>query len=343
MKYFWGALGYIFRNKMFVAVALGSTLFFFILFFPFSDLSNAVTSAVASATGNQVYLQAESINLHLLPQPAVSATNLSLETNLPRLEAQWAKVTPSIFSILFSLPTVIQAARGNPEASRALPSKIGLSVDAEGILGGELSVKLRSGSKSEQGRERSRVSLTLESVGLKDVQEWAGLDVPMTGKADVESDVAYVPSFEEQPEGDYQIEIDKFVLPASNVPTPMGPLAVPTITLAKVVLRGRLVGGNLIIEEGQFGQSNDPLYGRIKGQMAMTLQPMGPNIVPNFGAYNFTVEINANALILRDLSIAFILLDSAKESAPGGGAKYLFRATGQGLGPPPSINRVSTF
>lgn len=350
MKYFWMVFFWIWARKVFFGLTLISALFFFALFFPFSDLSDAVTSAISRGTNNQIYLQADKINIHLIPVPALSATNLSVETTLPRIEAKWAKVTPSLFSVLFNLPTVIKASRGDAEASRALMSRIGIGVDAEGILGGDLTMRLRSGSKSEQGRERSRVSLAVDGVSLKDVQQWADVNVPMNGKASVDTDIAYVPDFQEQPEGEFEMTIEKFNIPASTISIPMGeasfPLSVPNITLANVRFKGRLVGGNLIIEEGVFGQNKDPLYGRIKGQMGLMMQAAGPNIVPIFGSYSLNVELNTTASIQKDLGFAFMLLDSAKEATGGGAARYLFRASGQGVGinyPPPQITRVNSF
>lgn len=349
MKYFWTTFGWIWGRRKFIGMSLLAALFFFVWIFPFSDLSDAVTTFVARATNNQIYLQADSIDLHLIPQPAFSATNLTIETDLPRLEAKWAKVTPSLFSILFSLPTMIKASRGDADAARSLSSKIGVSVDAEGILGGDLSLKMRSGSKSESGRERSRVSLALEKVNLKEVAQWADLSTPLQGMASVDSDISYVPDFQDQPEGEFDIRLDKFVLPAATLQVPVGeatfPINVPTLTLANVVLKGRLVGGKLIVEDGQFGASKDPLYGRIKGEMNLKIQMFGPSVTPVFGAYNLTVDLTTTAMVQKELSFAFITLDAAKEPISGGGARYLFRASGQGVGMAyvPTITRLPSF
>lgn len=350
MKYPNMLFGWMWRNKLFLTVIFSSAALFFVWSFPFNDLSDAVTNKVAEATGNKVYVQAESLNIHLFPVPAVSADGLRVETVLPPVEAKWAKVTPGLFSVLTSIPTIISAARGNFEAANSLGGKISLNVDAEGVLGGNVSLSTGSGSKGESGKARSRVSLTVDEVNLKDVGQWADLPVSLDGRASFATDMQFSQDMQEQPEGDFELKIAKFKMPAGTINVPMGeavmPVGVPTLTLANVTLRGRMAGGSLIIEEGMFGQSQDPLFGRIKGNIAMRLIQTGQGLAPQFGQYNLTIDLSTSGTVQKDLGIAFILFDKAKEPTANGGAKYLFRASGQGLGMaagPPEITRIPSF
>ena len=350
MKIFSALIGAVAANWRVLALFLASTFLFLLFLFPFSDLSDLVTSAVARATGNQVYIQAESLDLHLVPQPAVSASNLSVETSLPAIEAKWAKVTPGIFSTLLNIGTFMKAANGDPEASRAAMSKLSLSVDAEGVWGGDVGASLRPGKRSEQGKDMSRLSLAVEKIDLSQVQRWAELPLRIQGQASLDTDMQMAFDFSEQPEGDFSLKVNKFALPASTVSIPMGegasfPLNIPSLTLANVILKGRLVGGNLVIEEGVFGKAGEALSGRIKGQMGLRLQPMGNSVTPIFSAYNLTVDLNTSSEIQKELGFAFLPLDSAKTPTGAGGARYLFRATGQGVGMAfvPQITRVETF
>ncbi|NJL26294.1 MAG: type II secretion system protein GspN [Calothrix sp. SM1_5_4] len=295
------AMGWIWSQMPFF-LALGlAALFFFVWSFPFSDLSDVATNAVAKATDNKVYVQFESLDIHLIPQPAVSATNLSVETALPPLQAKWAKVTPSLVSLITELPSLIKAARGDQAAAQAVSSRIGVSISAEEIFGGDIDLSIKPGSKSEGGKERSRVSLAIEKVNLAEVQKWSDLPMKMQGRADVHTNVQLSFNMQEQPEGEYEIRISKFALPASTIMVPMNganlPVNIPTVTLASVLLRGRLVGGNLIIEEGTFGQNKDPLFGRIKGSLGLRFQTMRSSITPIFGSYNLTVDLNTTAPI----------------------------------------------
>lgn len=349
MNYFWASFGWIWGKKVFFGLVLLSALLFFALLFPFSDLSDVVTTTVARATNNQVFVQFRTLDLHVIPQPAVSAEDVSIETSLPPLEAKWAKVTPSLFSALVNLPTIIGAARGNEESARSLGTKLGASFAAEGILGGDVDLRLRAGSKSEQGHDRSRVSLALDKLELAEVQKWTDLPVKMSGELNVDTDVQFAPDMTEQPDGDYEIRLAKFKLPASTIMVPMGeanlPVNIPTLTLENVTLKGKLSNGTLMIDEGTFGKAKDPIYGRIKGSLGVRLQAQGPNVFPMFGSYNLTVELNTTQLIEKELGFAFIMFGSAKTPSPGGGAKYLFRAMGQGIGMQyvPNITRINSF
>ena len=331
-------VGWIWRKKAFFAVMLASAVLFFVWFFPFSDLGQFVTTTVARATGNQVYAQFKELDVHLIPTPAVSATEVSIETGLPPFEAKWAKFTPSLLSALLNIRTLMNAG-SDPAASRAMLTKLGMDLDLEGVFGGEIDLSISPGKKSDSGTERSRVSLVVDELNLGEVQDWADLPVKMQGKANFETDMQISPEFAEQPEGDYSLTISKFNLPASTVDTPMGPLNLPTLTLANVVLKGRMIGGNLMIEEGQFGSSSDPIYGRIKGQLGLRFAPGAP---PMLGSYNLTVDLNASRAIEKDIGIAFILFDSAK-TATSTGSRYLFRAMGNGPGGVPNITRLSSF
>lgn len=347
MKYFWGLLGWIWSKRAFILVSSISALFFFTWFFPFSDLSDLVTSAVAKGTGNQIYLQFESIDLSLLPAPAVSAKNISVETPaLPPLAAKWMKFSPSWISILMNVWTLKKAGGGDAEAAAKLTTRLGANISAEGLLGADAELKLRPGSTSEQGSERSKVSLFVEKLNLSEFQKWSDLSMKMQGQASLDTTVQFTPGFVEQPEGEVDLRVSKFYLPASTLMVPyegaVMPVNLPTLTLANVVLRGRLVGGKFTIEEGQFGQAKDSIYGRIKGNIALRIQANGPQIQPQFGAYNFTVDLNTTKAVEKEIGFAFLLFDSAKTPTPSG-SHYLFNASGQGFGPPPSIARVNSF
>lgn len=338
----------IWANKFFLGLVLFFTLFFAVWLFPFNDMADAVTSLVARQTNNQVYVQASELNIHLLPQPAVSANDLKVETALPAIEAKWAKVTPSIFSMLLSLPTVIRAGMGNAEATRELGTKIGMSVDAEGVFGGEAALSFGPGSKGESGIPRSRVRLMLEEINLKEMQRWADLSVNLQGRANFATDMQFSQDFQEQPEGDYELRLAKFVMPAGtvnmNFQGAVFPINLPTLTLANVTLKGRMAAGKFIIEEGMFGQSQDPIFGRIRGNIDIRVQQQGGVLVPAFGNYDLTVDLNTSPEIQKDktLAIAFAPIEAAKKPASNGGAKYTFKASGL-IGAYPNITRIDSF
>lgn len=349
MNAVYATIGWIWSRKLFFFTIVVSAVLFFAWFFPFGDLSDVVTSRVAQASGGSLYVQFDELNLNLIPQPAVSATNVTIESGLPPLEAKWLKFTPGLLDALTSIPTLIKAAGGNSEAAAALGTKIGATVATEGLLGGDVEFRVRPGTRTDSGHDRSRVSLAIEKVNLADVQKWADLPVKMSGTLNFDTDVQFEPDFLEQPEGEYALRVSKLDLPAGTAMVPfngvMMPLNVPTITLANLNLKGRLTGGKFFIEEGVFGQNKDPLYGRIKGNLTVKLQPHGANLQLVLGSYDLTVDLTTTQMIEKELSFAFFLFGPGKSALPGGGAHYLFKAQGAALdaSQPPTITRASNF
>ncbi len=347
MKYFWAFLGSIWSNWKIIGVTLCAAVLFFVSMFPFTDLSDMVTSIVARSTNNQIYLQFESIDLHLLPVPAVSAQKVSIETPaMEPVQAAWLKVAPNLLDVLFNIFTLKRALAGDPEAAALAQSRLGASIDAEGVFGADVDLQLGQGSKGEGGSPRSKVSLEIDQLSLGEVGKWASLPMSVQGQADLVTVMQFTPGFAEQPEGEFELRVSKFNMPASTVMVPMNgarmPLNLPTLTLANVTFKGRLVGGSLVLEEGSFGKSQDPIFGRIKGQMALRLQPVGNQIQPILGQYNLTVDLNTSKQIEKDIGIAFILFESAKTPTPTG-SRYLFRAQGQGVGTLATISRINSF
>jgi hypothetical protein len=291
-------------------------------------------------------VQFDSLDLNIMPLVSAAGHGISADLmSLPTLTIKYLSVRPAWLSMVFSPLKLISAARGDMEA-QMYAAVLALShVRINGIFDGDISVDL-SPDKVEGGSITTHTDIELENVDLNKLQDWAELPVKMTGKAQAEIGMKISPAMHEQPEGEFHIRVKKFALPASTVMIPMGdanmPLNLPTLTLANVLFKGRLVGGNLIIEEGQFGQSGDPVYGRIKGQLGLRFQPTGQGVVPVIGSYNFTVDMSSTKAVEKDIGIAFLLFDSAKTATPTG-SRYLFRAQGAGIGGVPSITRLSSF
>lgn len=344
MSYFWGFLGWLWSKRGFFALTFFAALVFFVWFFPFSDLSDLVTSKVAAATNNQIYVQFETMDLAFLPVPAVSARNVSVETPaLPALEAKWMKVSPSWLNIILNAWTIKKASSGDPEAAAKLSSRLGGNVSAEGLLGADVELKLRPSGANEQGVERSKVSLFVEKLNLGEFQKWSDLPLKIKGQGNLDTTIQFTPGFSEQPDGDIELKISKFEVAAGSLPSDMGPIPIPYLSLANVVLHGHLAGGKFVIEDGSFGQKGkDPIYGRIKGQIAMVLQANGPSVRPVMGAYDFNVDLNVQKSSEKELMLFTMLFDNTKTTTPAG-SHYVFKASQNILGVPPTITKIQAF
>lgn len=345
MAYVNTLFGWMWRKKSFFALMLASAVLFFVMMFPFSDLSDALTSAVARGSGNTVYVQFDSLDLSVFPAPAASATGVNADLmSLPTLSVEFLKLRPAWFSLLFSPLKLFKAIRGDVEAQMYAGVLALAHVRADGILGGDINLDL-SPDKVQGGALTARTDLEIEEIDLNKVQQWAELPVKLQGRASADLALKFNTSMQEQPEAEFMVRVSKFALPASTVMIPMGgasmPMNLPTLSLSNVLFRGRMVGGNLIIEEGTFGQAGDPLHGRIKGQIGIRLQQMGGQIIPQIGRYTLSVDLNSTAAIEKEIGIAFVLFQSAK-TATSTGARYLFRADGS-VGGMPSITRLTSF
>lgn len=333
--------GWLWRKKAFFALVSASALLFFIFVFPFGDLSDAVTSQIARNTNNQIYLQFEDLELSVIPAPAVAATGVSADLlTLPTLNVQFLKLRPAYLSLLFSPLKLIKAVRGDLESAMYTAVLALAHVRADGILGGDIDLDL-SPEKAEQGAITTRADIEIDELDLNRLQEWSALPVKLQGKLSADLELRVNTSMQEQPEGEFSVKVSKFTLPAGPVMTAMGPINLPTISMNNVLFRGRLVNGNLMLEEGTFGQAGEPAHGRVKGQLAMRIQNMGGQMVPQMGQYNLTVDLNLTSNFEKELGFAF-LLDSYKTPVQGGN-RYLMRIQGTDFMNPPLITRVSSF
>src|SRR5262245_32786924 len=92
----------IFRHhKLKIITTLLSALFFFVLLFPYDDLSEVVGSTVSEKTNNQVFLQFDKLGFQFFPHPALAFENVDVESTLfPSLQATHLSVAPSLRSLL---------------------------------------------------------------------------------------------------------------------------------------------------------------------------------------------------------------------------------------------------
>lgn len=342
MKYVNTFFGWMWRRKGFFALVLASAVLFFVMIFPFGDLSDAVTSVIARNSNNQVYLQFDDLDLSVIPAPAVAATGVNADLlSFPTLSINFLKLRPAYLSLLFSPLKLVKAARGDMESAMYAGVLALAHVRADGIMGGDVNLDL-SPEKAEQGALTTRADIEIDQLDLNKLQEWSALPVKLQGKISADLGLKVNTAMQEQPEGEFSVKVAKFVLPAGPVMTAMGPINLPTVSMANVLFRGRLAGGKLTLEEGTYGQKGEPAFGRIKGEMAMRFIPSGGGqVVPAIGNYNLTVDLNLTTNFEKELGFAF-LLENYKTPVQGGN-RYLMRIQGTDFMNPPVITRVSTF
>ncbi|MEO0337350.1 MAG: hypothetical protein AAF202_13220, partial [Pseudomonadota bacterium] len=181
---------------------------------------------------------------------------------------------------------------------------------------------------------------------LKNLTVTAPIQVPikMSGDLDLSTDASVDLKFSEQPLIEFNLRGRNVELPPQSVPTMMGPLSFPKIKWSEMVLRGRLIEGELIIEEGELGKKGDPMFMKIKGKIAIKIDNRRRlRTLP--GAYDFNIDLNMTQSV--DSVIGLLLTPIAgnykRPWTTGQGSTYTFRAYGSNFRGAPKTQSLATF
>lgn len=307
-------------HKMKFVGVIASTVLFAFWLFPFSDLGDLVSTQVSKLTNNQLYLQFDNLRISLFPQAGIALSHVQVEgQGLPSLKAQELVITPSILSLINQKPAG--------------------TINAQQFLNGQVEVSLKPGSKTESGIARQKISISAQKLSLAELRSLLDLPLSMKGGLSLESQAQADLTFQEQPDVDFQLKVEKFELPAGNLQTAMGPISLPELKLAQVDLKGRLTAGKLIIEQGVIGQDKDEVHGNIKGDMMLSINGRGGSPTPDFGGYNFEISLNIKKSFQDRAALFLSFIDNYKTPTPEG-ALYSFKLNAPNLMMPPSMSAL---
>jgi type II secretion system protein N len=313
------ALSWAFANKWKFVLMIISAIVFAVLIFPFDDLGDLVSTQVSQATRNQVFVQFDRMNLSLFPAPGVAMDGVFLEArNFPPLKAEELIVSPSLTSLITQKPAG--------------------SLVAHGFLKGDIHASLQPAGKSEGGAQRQKIVVQAKSLSLSELHDLLRMPVAIQGQLSLNAQALADLSFATQPDADIDIRIDKFELPTSNVQTAMGPITLPQLKLSSVELKGKLAGGKLQIENGQFGRAGDEVHGNIKGSLDLQIRNMGV-IVPVVGGYHFEISLDMKKSF-QDRAALFLSFVDQFKTPTAEGAHYGFQLSAINSMIPPSISAL---
>ena len=307
----------IFRNhKLKILGLFLSFIFFMYLLFPFNDLGDFVATKIAQVTQSQVIVDFDSLTFSFFPQPGLSLTNVSVETPFtPSLTAKYLEVAPSIMGLLALKP--------------------GVTVRAEDLLGGDLTLSTRGGDKISGSKMKQKVSLDLSRLNLGNISKVANLPMKVEGFISGSVDSQVDPDLGEQPTADMTGRFEKVVFPEGTLLTPAGPLPVPTININDVSFEGHLDKGTLDVTKLVLGRPGGDLYVNLNGKVDVKVVKGGlvPVIV---GGYEFNVHVQLGDVLKKSFGLYLPLL-AAYQAA---GNTYAFSMTGTGTNSPPSLGRI---
>lgn len=309
------------RHKYKLIVSVLSTLLFVVYLFPFGDLSDLVTTQVAQRTQNQIYLQFDTMELSLFEGLGLSLQKVSVESpQISALTADEIRVSPHLPSVLAQKP--------------------GGSVTAQGLWGGEITAKLSGGETSEKGTQRHRITIEAEQLSLDQLASFAKLPVPLKGKVSLSTEALADLAFVEQPEVDLEIKIDNFVLPPTNIQTPLDAISLSGFKLKQVTLKGRLADGLFIIEQSKIGQAGDEIQGSVKGRIGLQLRNTGGRISPLVGGYNFEVDLTIQKSFQEREKLLLFLVEQHKKPAGPSADRYALKISSNNPALPPAISAL---
>ncbi len=321
---------------------LASTLLFAFWLFPFSDLNDYVSTQVSKLTSDQIYLQFDNLRISLFPQAGVALNNVKVEgKGLPTLKTQDLIITPAVLPLLNLARIALAEKMGlSPTIEKDLNLEIIKAIKAQQFLNGQVEVSLNPGTKTENGTARQKISISAQKLSLAELRGLLELPLSMKGNLSLESQAQADLTFQEQPDMDFQLKIEKFELPVSNLEIKdFGPLSLPELKLAQVDLKGRLTAGKLIIEQGVIGQEKDEVHGNIKGDIMLFINGRGKTPAPEFGGYNFEVSLNIKKSF-QDRAAFFLLLIEKHMKPNADGALYSFKISGPNLTQEPSTSAL---
>ncbi len=306
---------------------LASTVMFAFWLFPFSDLNDYVSTQVSKVTNNKIYLQFDNLRISLFPQAGVALNNVKVEgMGLPTLKTQDLIITPAVLPLLNLARIAIAVKMGlSPTIEKDLNLEIIKAIKAQQFLNGQVEVSLNPGTKTENGTVRQKISISAQKLSLAELRGLLELPLSMKGNLSLESQAQADLTFQEQPDMDFQLKIEKFELPASNLEIKdFGPLSLPELKLAQVDLKGRLSAGKFIIEQGVIGQEKDEVHGTLKGDMLLSINTRSGSPAPDFGDYNFVVSLNIKKSFQDRAALFLLFIDNYKAPSADGGL-YSFK------------------
>ena len=298
-----------------------ATLLFIVMFFPFGDLSDAITSEVVAATNNSVYLQFDDLSLGFAPQPSLKMENVLVEGPALPLEVTMSQlwVAPSILSLV--------------------KQQIGGTAKGEGLYDGQFSLSVSKSSKL-QTPEALWTNLNFQNFNLKEITKSLAskqmLPFTASGSGQIKAELDIDPTAKLQPDGNFEIQLKNPQIPTFTLTNEtMGSLSIPSISMEKIVLKGRVKDGRVIITDSTIGTPKDELYIKISGEISLMITPGFAQTTVTF--YNLAIDMNVKDAFSTRMGVYMTILDGmlGKFKTMGTGQnRYAFRIEGRGFDDP---------
>lgn len=296
------------KTKLFFTSA--STVLLLIIFFPREDLSAFISSSITKLTNNNVAISFEDINFDIIPYPRVTFQKVRLSTQVVQgLETEKLIVTPNIISLLSLKP--------------------GASIYLNGFFNGDAKVNFQSTLPNEDG-QKIFLDLDLNSIGIDRLTSMITLPANLSGKLDLRVKGNMDTAIKEQPSFNITMTLDKAGVTNISIPTAIGPLTLPNITLNNVISQLKLDKGKLQITSVKVDTSSS-IYGNITGTVDIELKNTRRGVTPQIGVYDLKFNVGLSPSLEEEMEVYLNTLGIVKYKQNG---FYRFAANGTPYGMP---------
>ncbi len=305
------------------------TLIFYIVLFPYYQLSGLIESQISKASRGQTQVSFSDLSLSVIPF-GISANNISI-------------FTPQMPSALFIKKAVIR-----PSIGALLRFKKGGVLQAENIFGGDLILNfsdLGQGTSKNKESEMVQITSQFKNINLNKLATWYKAPFSTSGLLSGNFDFKLDLKAFEQPLGAFQMLGQKVQLP-SSIKLGQMDLLLPEGEMKKIDFKGKLANGQLTVLESILGAPSDVINGKVKGSMGLTLVSSGGRLQPRPSQYDYSLDLNLDKKTEQKIGtlLTTVLLNGKGGKSPtvDGGARYLLSIKGF-PGSAPNIEPLSSF
>lgn len=278
-------------HKKKIALGYFLVMIFLYFLFPFNDLGDLVTSKVSDASQGQVYLNFEKLDLSLIPSPGIALSDVTLETSqLPALKAGYLEARPSMMGLITFKP--------------------GISIGAEQIFGGDLSLSTRGIDKNKNGTRKQKIDLSFDNIKLNEIFQAFDLNIRLNGSAEGQLSSQVDIELLEQPKSEVSVNLSKVVLEETDLSVQGMSIGIPKISLNQLLLEAKSENGNLQISKLTFGGPGQDITGQMTGKMAMTFVKQGMQFVVQPGGFDFNLKFTISETLKQKLSSYLLFLQN---------------------------------
>ena len=292
-------------HKLKILVMIISAMVFFVLLFPFSDISLFVSNFIARSTRNQIVLQFEDLALKLLPSPGFQMSQVVIST-------------PFVSGLRVDKMIIIPAAS-------SIFGRIGVTAELNGVMGGNLEFFVKVLEQTDQGDITLDTYIRTQSISINEFLQIVSPELNIDGLLNFQAEGQLDSSFEVQPDFKVKTQTQNFNLQALSVPTPIGPFPVPAIALKGITMRANLKEGQLQIENLELGQEGDDIVGQINGFVDLQIRKRMNKTQFLPGNYNLACRITFKSHLENHFKALLNVLNLSEHKK---GNTYSFRIRG---------------